>query len=88
MKLHLKEFEITDLTGQSVKFDIAKDFANYLYISTGDLGMLEVAQAVYKSGELEITEANRAGLTSAIGSDRFPFVAVVKRELLKLLEDA
>lgn len=46
---------LKDENGQAVTVDISKTLGNYIYNETRDLGELELAQMVYKSGDLELT---------------------------------
>lgn len=77
---------ITDLEGKELKFDVSKTLGNHIYQTTGDLGMLEVAQAIYKNGEIELTDQVKAGLAEVVNNPQFPFLAVVKKKLLEELE--
>ncbi|MCW0484072.1 hypothetical protein [Gaoshiqia sediminis] len=77
---------ITDLDGKELKFDVSKTLGNHIYQTTGDLGMLEVAQTIYKKGEVELTEQVKTGLTEVVNNPQFPFLAVVKKKLLEELE--
>lgn len=77
---------ITDLDGKELKFDVSKTLGNHIYQTTGDLGMLEVAQDIYKNGEIEITEQVKAGLNEVVNNPQFPFLAVVKKKILEMLE--
>ncbi len=46
---------MVDENGEDVSVDISKALGNYIYNETRDLGELELAQQIYKYGELELT---------------------------------
>jgi len=84
--INFKEVSITDLAGKKLTFDVSKSLGNHIYQTTGDLGMLEVAQEIYKNGKIELTDQVRIGLTEIVNNPQFPFLAVIKKELLNQLE--
>ena len=83
--IDFRKIVTSDLEGKELNFDISKSFANHVYQTTGDLGMLEVAQTIYKTGEIELTEVKQ-GLIEVVNSPQFPFLAIVKKRLLEMIE--
>ena len=86
MKIDFRKIETIDLDGEKVSYDISKSFGNFLYQSTGDLGMLEVAQNMYKKGEIEIDDKARGEMLVILKHPNCSFLAVVKKALIDLLE--
>lgn len=87
MKINLTNIEVKNLDGEVRAFDISKNFANYIYQRTVDLGMLDVAQEIYKKGEVEINEDQQKEIVTLINLPECPFIAMIKRQLLNLMED-
>ena len=101
MKLNFKKIKPKDLSGNPYKdpatitkekpegedmtLDISEAFGQYLHESTGDLGMLIIAQEIYKTGEIEVTDKVRAEILARLEAPNCPFLAVVKQELITKL---
>ena len=93
MKLNFKQIKPKDINGKPFKdadgkdavIDISKDFGNFIYQNTGDLGMLEVAQEIYKTGEIEVDDKIKAEIITRLQAPNCPFLAVVKQELITQL---
>ena len=83
--MKLKEIKLKDLDGQETIFDASKILGNYIYTSTGDLGMLEVAQDIYKKGEADLTPEQKAQVIELLKSPRCGIIAVLKQEIIKQL---
>ena len=86
MKVNFRKIAVTDLDGEKVSFDISKSFGNFLYQNTGDLGMLEVAQNMYKKGDIEVDDKAREEMLVILRHPSCSFLAVVKKALIDLLE--
>jgi len=64
MKVNFKKLQITAVnglpllndTGKDVCIDVSKEVGNYIYMETSDLGELDLAQRIYKEGEVELTD--------------------------------
>ena len=84
--MNFKNVKVKDLEGRAISIDVSKNFANFIYQTTGDLGMLEVAQEIYKIGEAELTADQKTEIKQILEHPQCPFVAIVKRELLNLLK--
>jgi hypothetical protein len=79
------KIETTDLAGHQLKFDVSKSLGNYIYQTTGDLGMFELAQKIYKEGKAEINDEIKGGLIAVLKGPQCPFVALVKTKLIEML---
>ena len=54
MKIDFREIQVKDIEGNNSTVDIAKMLGNTIYQKTADLGELELAQQIYKNGEVEL----------------------------------
>ena len=86
MKINLEQIKVKDLDGNETTLDIAKGFANYIYQATGDLAMLETAQEIYKKGSAELDDNARQEILALVKHPSCPFIAVVKKTLIEILE--
>ncbi|MFV0377124.1 MAG: hypothetical protein ACK5JD_07435 [Mangrovibacterium sp.] len=77
---------VTDLDGKELRFDVSKSLSNHIYQTTGDLGMLDFAMTMHKTGQAEISDEQKDKLVAVIKAPECPFLAVVKKEILNLLE--
>ena len=55
MKIDFREIQVKDIEGNNSTVDIAKMLGNAIYQKTADLGELELAQNIYKNGEVEVS---------------------------------
>lgn len=55
-KLNFKEVPTRDIEGNLEPRDISKELGNFIYRETSDLGELDLAQRIYKGGEIEASE--------------------------------
>lgn len=55
MKIDFRKIELTDLEGNKSTVDVSKAFGNAIYQNTGDLGELNLAQDIYRKGEVDIS---------------------------------
>lgn len=55
MKIDFREIQVKDIEGNNSTVDIAKMLGNAIYQRTADLGELELAQNIYKNGEVEVS---------------------------------
>lgn len=68
MNLELKQIEITGVDGKKEKLDFDyKGLANFIFNNTKDIGELELARELYKSGEIELDKEKATALKSYIG---------------------
>ncbi len=84
--MNLKEIKITDLDGQETVFDASKILGNYIYTSTGDLGMLEVAQDIYKTGTAKLNKKQKEEIIASLKSPRCNILAALKKEIIAQLK--
>ena len=85
MKVNFKKVGVIDLEGNEVEFDVSKDFANYLYRTTGDLGMLDFAQNLYKNGEVDVDDEMAAILVESLEDPAYPIRAIIKKSIIEKL---
>ena len=71
MKIDFRKIEVTDIEGNKSTFDIG----NTIYQKTADLGELELAQRIYKNGEVELSTDEAERIKEYV---RTNFVAVVQ----------
>ena len=79
-KLHnyenrLREIQVKDIEGNNSTVDIAKVLGNTIYQKTADLGELELAQNIYKNGEVELSPEQAERIKEYVKTN---FVAVVQ----------
>ena len=55
MEIDFRKIQVKDIEGNNSTVDIAKMLGNAIYQKTADLGELELAQNIYKSGEVEVS---------------------------------
>lgn len=55
-KLNFKAVPTRDIEGNLEPRDISKELGNFIYRETSDLGELNLAQRIYKEGEIEASE--------------------------------
>lgn len=84
--MNFKNVKVTNLEGESVNFDVAKGVGNYIYQRTGDLGMLDAAREIYKTGKAELTDEQRTEIIGLIKDRSCPFIAIVKEQIINSLE--
>ena len=75
MKIDFREIQVKDIEGNNSTVDIAKMLGNAIYQKTADLGELELAQRIYKNGEVELSTDEAERIKEYV---RTNFVAVVQ----------
>ena len=55
-KLNFKAVPTRDIEGNLEPRDISKELGNFIYRETSDLGELDLAQRIYKDGEVEVND--------------------------------
>lgn len=75
MKIDFREIQVKDIEGNNSTVDIAKMLGNAIYQKTADLGELELAQNIYKNGEVELSTDQAERIKEYV---RTNFVAVVQ----------
>ena len=75
MKIDFRNIQVKDIEGNNSTVDIAKMLGNAIYQKTADLGELELAQNIYKNGEVELSTDQAERIKEYV---RTNFVAVVQ----------
>ena len=75
MIIDFRKIKVTDIEGKNSTVDIAKMLGNAIYQKTADLGELELAQQIYKNGEVELSTNQAESIKEYV---RTNFVAVVQ----------
>jgi hypothetical protein len=83
--IDFRKIETTDLAGHRMTFDVAKNLGNFIYQVTPDLGMFELAQRIYKDGEVVIEDEQKAGLIAIMKIPQCPFIAMIKTKIIAML---
>ena len=81
MKIDFREIQVKDIEGNNSTVDIAKMLGNAIYQKTADLGELELAQNIYKSGEVEVSPEQAESIKKYVSTG---FVAFVQVRLMRL----
>lgn len=75
MKIDFRKIQVKDIEGNNSTVDISKMLGNAIYQKTADLGELELAQNIYKTGEVEVSPEQVERIKEYV---RTNFVAVVQ----------
>ena len=75
MKIDFRKIQVKDIEGNNSTVDIAKMLGNAIYQKTADLGELELAQNIYKNGEVELSTDQAERIKEYVKTN---FVAVVQ----------
>lgn len=75
MIIDFRNIQVKDIEGNNSTVDIAKMLGNAIYQKTADLGELELAQQIYKNGEVELSTDQAERIKEYV---RTNFVAVVQ----------
>lgn len=75
MKIDFRNIQVKDIEGNNSTVDIAKMLGNTIYQKTADLGELELAQQIYKNGEVELSTNQAERIKEYVKTN---FVAVVQ----------
>lgn len=76
MKVDFRKIQLKDIEGGIVPFDMSKVLGNTIYQQTRDLGELELAQNIYKNGEVELTPEQAERIKECV-KDNFAAIAQV-----------
>ena len=85
MRIDFREIEVTDIEGNKSTVDISKALGNAMYQKTADLGELELAQNIYKNGEVELSPEQAKSVKKYTSTC---FVAYVQMAVNKILLEA
>ena len=84
MKIDFRKIEVTDIEGNKSTFDISKELGNTIYQKTADLGELELAQNIYKNGEVEVSPEQAESIKKYVSTGFVAFVQVAVNEALSV----
>ena len=83
-KLNFKTIPTRDIEGNLEPRDISKELGNFIYRETSDLGELDLAQRIYRDGEVEVTDEEIEIIKKYIDS---AYKAFVKKAFEEMLND-
>ena len=83
-KLNFKAVPCRDIEGNLEPRDISKELGNFIYRETSDLGELDLAQRIYKEGEIEATDEEVEVIRKYINSG---YKAFVKKAFEEMVSD-
>lgn len=87
MKCNFKNILVEFKFDEFEELDIAKDLGNYIHSNTIDIGLDDVARAIYHSdGDIEISNEHAAMISSIILKKDCPYLVAVKKAILKQLK--
>lgn len=75
MIIDFRKIQVKNIEGTVEPFDISKVLGNTIYQKTADLGELELAQQIYKNGEVELSPEQAERIKEYVKTN---FVAVVQ----------
>ena len=84
MKIDFREIQVKDIEGNNSTVDIAKMLGNAIYQKTADLGELELAQNIYKNGEVEVSPEQAESIKKYVSTGFVSFVQVAVNEALSV----
>ena len=84
-KLNFKAVPTRDIEGNLEPRDISKELGNYIYRETSDLGELDLAQRIYKDGEVEANESEIEIIRKYINNGYKAFVKKAFEEMVSML---
>ena len=82
MKIDFREIQVKE--GNNSTVDIAKMLGNAIYQKTADLGELELAQNIYKNGEVEVSPEQAESIKKYVSTGFVAFVQVAVNEALSV----
>lgn len=80
--MNLKNLQIEMVDGSFIEKDLSKEIANLLYQNVNDIGMLDIAMTLYKTGEVEMNDDQKEIFKSIVDQN---VKAFVKKAIFKLL---
>lgn len=86
-KLNFKAVPTRDIEGNLEPRDISKELGNFIYRETSDLGELDLAQRIYKEGEIEASEEEIEIVRKYINSGYKAFVKKAFEEMVSDIEE-
>lgn len=86
-KLNFKAVPCRDIEGNLEPRDISKELGNFIYRETSDLGELDLAQRIYKGGEIEASEEEIEIVRKYINGGYKAFVKKAFEEMVSDIEE-
>lgn len=87
MKLNFNDLELIWIDWEKIQWvEVAKTFANSIYIHTKDLDLVDIAMKINKLEEVEIPNSKIEELKRLINDEKIWFVAFVRKALLDFIE--
>lgn len=86
-KLNFKAVPCRDIEGNLEPRDISKELGNFIYRETSDLGELDLAQKIYKEGEIEVYDHEVEIIQKYIDLGYKAFVQKAFKEMLFKAEE-
>lgn len=80
--MNLKNLQIEMIDGSFIEKDISKEIANLLYQNVNDIGMLDIAMTLYKTGEVEMDDQQKQIFRQIVDQH---VKAFIKKAIFKLL---
>ena len=87
-KLNFKKIPTTDLDGNPLFVDISKTLGNFIFQTTGDIGMFEKAKEIYHKGEVELTPEQKKEIKAIFKSGDNPFTVLATLATMKAMGPA
>ena len=87
MKIDFREIQVKDIEGNNSTVDIAKMLGNAIYQKTADLGELELAQNIYKNGEVEVSPEQAESIKKYVSTGFVAFVQVAVNEAVSVEQE-
>ena len=84
MKIDFRKIQVKDIEGNNSTVDIAKMLGNTIYQKTADLGELELAQQIYKNGEVELFPEQAERIKEYVKTNFVAVVQIAVNEALSL----
>lgn len=86
MKVNFKKLKVEVAFDEFKELDIAKQLGNYIHANTPDIGMDDMARAIYHSeGEVEIDDALAREIIALISAKGCMLLAAVKKAVINEL---
>lgn len=83
MKVDFRKVELKDIEGNIENYDLSKELGNAIYKKTADLGELDLAQRIYKQGEVEIDDTEKEVIKRYVKENFLAFVQLSVNEMLE-----
>lgn len=82
MKIDFRRIQVKDIEGNNSTVDISKMLGNAIYQKTADLGELELAQQIYKNGEVDLASGQTECVRNCVKTAFVAFVQLAVNEML------